>query len=823
MDSPLECRLTDIVESIPAGFLMCDSQDRIVVCNSLFKQWFFPGCGHKLKLGMTYRELLEVFINESPSAMMGRDEEWIERRMARRRNPEEPFEHRLADGRVLRSSEKRTADGSTISIHVDMTELHKQKEAADRKSDQLNVIIETIDQGISMFDGNLDLVAFNSRCINLLEFPEDFRNKAGTFEDFIRFNAERGEYGEGDIEEQVSTRVELARQFQPHRFERVRPDGTVIDIHGTPIPGGGMVTTYTDMTESRRSEEALLKRDEELTEQNRRFNAALDNMSQGLCMFDKDRRLLVCNKRYLELYDMPERFAEPGTLFDDVIRFRIERGDYAGIDPEKHLEGWNKIIDAGEALVKIQTLSDDRTVAIAHQPMPGGGWVSTHEDTTELQRIQARLAHMAHHDELTNLPNRTFLRERVEAALTARGRNRNFAIMCLDLDRFKNVNDTIGHPMGDKLLQAVAERLRGCVRQSDTIARLGGDEFAILQVSPDQPNAATATAQRICEVLSEPFDLDNHQVVIGASVGIAVAPSDGRDPDQLIKNADMALYRAKNDGRGIYRFFEAEMDARMQTRRNLELDLRRAFKASEFELHYQPLISLESDEVTGFEALLRWHHPLRGNVSPAEFIPVAEEIGLIIPLGEWVINQACMDATRWPSHTKVAVNLSPAQFRSENLVNSVFGALARSRIAPHRLELEITEHVLLQHNESTLHTLHALRDMGVRIAMDDFGTGYSSLSYLRSFPFDKIKIDRSFINDLSNQDEADVIVRAVASLSQNLGMMATAEGVETETQRDQVKAAGYTEMQGFLVSPARPIDEINARFFADACIGKSRL
>ena len=820
MDSPLECRLTDIVESIPAGFLMCDPQDRIVACNSLFTQWFFPGCEDRLRLGMTYRELLEVFVSQSPCSARTKDVQWIERRMARRRNPEAPFEHRLADGRVLRSSEKRTADGSIISIHVDMTELHRQKEAADVKSEQLKVILESIDQGISMFDGNLDVVAFNARFLDLLEFPEDLGKTAGKFQDFIRFNAERGEYGEGDIDKLVEERVELAKQFQPHRFERIRPDGTVMEIHGTPISGGGMVTTYTDITERKKSEEALLKRDEELTEQNQRFNAALDNMSQGLCMFDKDRRLVVCNKQFLELYDLPERFAEPGAAFDDLIRFRIERGDYADIDPDKHLEQWIEIIEAGKAMVKIQTLSGDRTVAIAHQPMPDGGWVSTHEDTTELQRIQARLAHMAHHDELTNLPNRTFLRERVENALTARGRNRSFAIMCLDLDRFKNVNDTIGHPMGDKLLQAVAERLRGCVRRSDTIARLGGDEFAILQVSADQPKAAIATAERICEVLSEPFDLDNHQVVIGASVGIAVAPSDGCDPDQLIKNADMALYRAKNDGRGIYRFFEAEMDARMQARRNLEIDLRRAFKAGEFELHYQPQINLESDEVTGFEALLRWRHPLRGNVSPAEFIPVAEEIGLIIPLGEWVINQACTDATHWPSHTKVAVNLSPAQFRSENLVNSVFGALARSRIAPHRLELEITEHVLLQHNDSTLHTLHALRDMGVRIAMDDFGTGYSSLSYLRSFPFDKIKIDRSFINDLSNQDEADVIVKAVASLSQNLGMMATAEGVETETQRAQVKAAGYTEMQGFLVSPARPIGEINARFFPDAAAGK---
>ncbi|MEX3010917.1 PAS-domain containing protein [Hoeflea sp. TYP-13] len=821
MDSPLECRLTDIVESIPAGFLMCDAQDRIVACNSLFREWFFPGIENSVALGTSYERLLWEFVASSPVADKSLDPSWVQRRLTRHRNPGEPFEHRLADGRVLRTSEKRTADGSTIGIHVDMTELHRQKDAADRKSEHLNVILESIDQGISMADSNLEVVAFNARFLDLLEFPPELAKPGASFENFIRYNAERGEYGDGDIDELVRERVELAKQFQPHHFERVRPDGTVMEIHGTPVPSGGMVTTYTDITERKKSEDALIRRDQELTEQNERFNAALDNMSQGLCMFDKDRRLLVCNKRFVEIYNLPESFAEPGTLFDDIIRFRIERGDYAEIDPELHLHEWTEMIATQKPLTRIQALSGDRTVAITHQPMANGGWVSTHEDTTELHRIQARLAHMAHHDDLTNLPNRTFLRERVDTVSPALAKNKSFAIMCLDLDRFKNVNDTIGHPMGDKLLQAVAERLRSCVRETDTIARLGGDEFAILQVSDDQPQAATSLARRICEVLSEPFDLENHQVVIGTSVGIAVAPQDGTDPDQLLKNADMALYRAKNDGRGIYRFFEAEMDARMQARRSLELDLRTAFKKSEFELHYQPLVDLESNEITGFEALLRWHHPVRGNVSPAEFIPVAEEIGLIVPLGEWVVNRACMDAAKWPSHTKIAVNLSPAQFRSENLVQSVFSALAKSHIAPQRLELEITEHVLLQHNDSTLQTLHALRDMGVRIAMDDFGTGYSSLSYLRSFPFDKIKIDRSFINDLSSQEDADVIVKAVASLSQNLGMMATAEGVETESQRRQVKEAGYTEMQGFLISPALPAARIAAEFFPELRDGKA--
>ena len=822
MDSPLECRLTDIVESIPAGFLMCDARERVVACNSLYKKWFFPGMEDRVVLGMTFEQLLRLFASESPSASDKMDAAWMERRLARRNRSDGPFEHRLADGRVLRTSEKRNEDGSTISIHVDMTELYSRKETADRTSEQLRVILKSIDQGISMFDRNLDVVAFNPRFLELLEFPAELGESATKFDDFIRYNAERGEYGEGDSDQLVKDRVDLAKQFQPHLFERVRPDGSVVEIRGTPVPGGGMVTTYTDVTEHRRYEEALLKRDQELTEQNERFNAALDNMSQGLCMFDQERRLLVCNRRFVELYDLPDALMRPGAVFDDIIRFRVERGDYENIDAETYLGEWIELIESGKPVMKIQSLAGDRTIAVNHQPMPNGGWVSTHEDTTELQRIQARLAYMAHHDGLTGLPNRTYLRERVEMALPGIHRGQKFSIMCLDLDRFKNVNDTIGHPMGDKLLKAVAGRLRKCVRETDTVARIGGDEFAILQISDDQPKAVKLTAQRICEVLAEPFNLDNHQVVIGTSVGIAVAPQDGIDPDQLIKNADMALYRAKNDGRGVYRFFEADMDARMQARRNLEVDLRRAFKENEFELHYQPLVDLETDEITGCEALLRWRHPERGNVSPAEFIPVAEEIGLIVPLGEWVVKQACVDAAGWPSHTKVAVNLSPAQFRNDDLVNSVFNALATSRIAPQRLELEITEHVLLQHNETTLSKLHALRDMGVRIAMDDFGTGYSSLSYLRSFPFDKIKIDRSFIKDLSNQEEADVIVKAVAGLSQDLGITATAEGVETENQRAHVKAAGYAEMQGFLISPARPIDEINAEYFPQSTAGNTR-
>jgi len=415
---------------------------------------------------------------------------------------------------------------------------------------------------------------------------------------------------------------------------------------------------------------------------------------------------------------------------------------------------------------------------------------------------------MALHDSLTNLPNRVLLRERLEEALPYIPPGEQLAVLYLDLDHFKSVNDTLGHPIGDELLKVVAERLRRCTREHDTIARLGGDEFAIIMTAMDQPTDAAALARRIRDSITKPYELDGHQIVADISIGISVAPLDATEPDQLLKNADMALYGAKADGRGAYRFFEPEMDAKMQQRRELELDLRKALVNGEFELYYQPLVDLQSNEINGFEALIRWNHPMRGLISPAAFVPIAEETGLIIPLGEWVLRRACEETAHWPGDLKVAVNLSPSQLKSRNLVQVVMSALANSGMAATRLQLEITESVLMQNTFSTSATLHQLRELGVQIAMDDFGTGYSSLSYLRSFPFDKIKIDRSFINDLSNGAKPLAIVRAIASLAKSLSMISTAEGVETEQQLEKLVAVGCTEMQGHIFSQARPAEEI---------------
>jgi diguanylate cyclase (GGDEF)-like protein len=539
-----------------------------------------------------------------------------------------------------------------------------------------------------------------------------------------------------------------------------------------------------------------------------RLDTAINNMSQGLIMFDSAERLVVCNDFYIKMYGLSRDTVKPGCSLLELLRYRVEADSFLHHDPEQYRAD----LLAGVALGKVTTLifkmPEGREVLVTNSPMIAGGWVATHEDITERRRAEARIAYMAHHDALTDLPNRLRLYEQLRQMLARLKRGEHVAVFCLDLDHFKDVNDAHGHPAGDLLLKAVADRLRQCIRDTDIVARLGGDEFAIMQAGASQPTDATSLASRLIEVIGAPFTLGGHQVTVEVSIGIALAPGDGLDPDQLLKNADMALYRAKSDGRGLYRFFEAEMDARIQARRRLEIDLRKAIANSEFELFYQPLVDMQTEHVTGFEALIRWHHPERGLIPPLDFIPVAEETGLIVPIGDWVLRQACAEAVTWPSDVKIAVNLSPIQFKNKGLLPSVISALAASGLSPNRLELEITESVLLQDGDATLAILHELRGLGVRISMDDFGTGYSSLSYLRKFPFDKIKIDQSFIFDMSDHNDSLAIVRAVIAMGSGLGIATTAEGVETPEQFEQLKLEGCTEVQGYLFSPPRPAADV---------------
>ena len=461
-------------------------------------------------------------------------------------------------------------------------------------------------------------------------------------------------------------------------------------------------------------------------------------------------------------------------------------------------------------------LSHNRLLARAREEVEQQNEALERRDQ-ELRSKNARIFFMAHHDALTGLPNRLQFNEQLDIVLEQRRRREDqVALLCLDLDHFKRVNDTLGHPAGDALLQEMAARLRACVRDGDTIARLGGDEFAVLQCAARQPEAAGELAQRIIEALSAPYELGNDCAVVGVSVGIALATPDLFSADVLLRSADMALYRAKANGRGTFCFFEAAMNVQVQARRILELDFREAVARGEFEVFYQPLFNLRTQHACGFEALLRWRHPDRGLIAPAEFIPLAEELGLIIPLGEWVMAQACRDAKSWPEEIRVAVNLSPIQFRSLGLVQAVQRALADSGLPARRLELEITESALLQDSEAVLATLHELHAVGVRIALDDFGTGYSSLSYLRSFPFDKLKIDQSFVREMLHRADCRAIVTSVLGLARELGMDTTAEGVETEEQLAQLREAGCTEVQGFLFDRPRCAADIQRWFMAGA-------
>jgi diguanylate cyclase (GGDEF)-like protein len=543
--------------------------------------------------------------------------------------------------------------------------------------------------------------------------------------------------------------------------------------------------------------------------QNQRFGAALDNMSQGLCLFGADQRLVVCNDRFTRMFDLPLAETLVGMRLDEFI---------ARAEPFRSMT--TGAIQRAEAYVRLSTspdvdmmhleCADGRVLTVAHEPLDDGGFVHTFEDVTSRRIAEDRIVHLATHDALTDLPNRVLLRQRLEASLSAGHGNGNgaCAVLCLDLDRFKPVNDTLGHAAGDAVLQQVTQRLRENVRSLDTVARLGGDEFAVVFAGVEAPERAEALAQRLVQEISRPYSIGGHDVIIGVSIGIAMAPRDGVDPERLIKSADMALYHAKKEGRGRFCFFEAQMDALAQTRRALEMDLRNALDQGELEAHYQPLIALETREVCGFEALMRWNSPTRGRVPPDVFIPLAEELGLIGRMGAWILHEACRAATKWPASVKIAVNVSAKQFKHGALLEVVSDALAASGLPAQRLELEITETVLMDHERGTLDLLHALRALGVSIVMDDFGTGYSSLAYLRSFPFDKVKIDRSFVSGLGRQADAMAIVRAVTGLCNSLGIPSTAEGVETGEQLDLLDGEQCTQVQGYLFSKPRPESDL---------------
>jgi len=560
------------------------------------------------------------------------------------------------------------------------------------------------------------------------------------------------------------------------------------------------------VAEVRQRNEALTERDRALFAQNAWFEAALNNMSQGLLMVDAGEHLIVCNKRFLDMFGLDETLASRGVATKDIFEGIADRRSLAARslgEIRAEQQALAAALKAGSFVVKT---ADGRSISVAQQPMIDGGWVATYEDVTERREAESRIRFLAHHDELTRLPNRVLFRRHMDEVLHgARSPGTNVALLYVDLDKFKDVNDTLGHPAGDALLKAVAVRIQNCLSEREFVARLGGDEFAVICVSPDVRESAESVSACLIAALGRPYEIHGRRVVIGASVGIALAMEGDRDGDALLKSADLALYRAKSLGRGTASVFEPHMALKLEARLEMEGDLRSALSRGEFELAYQPIFDLRGDRLCGYEALLRWRHPVRGLVSPADFVPLAEETGLITEIGAWVLHRACHDLAPFPGGPKIAVNLSPLQLTSDVAVEPATDALRTSGLDPARLELEVTETALIENSRNTAERLHRLRALGLSIVLDDFGTGYSSLSHLRAFPLSKIKIDQSFVREMATRTDSAAIVTSIVDLAEKLGMSTTAEGVETAEQLELVRQAGCSQAQGYLLGRPQPL------------------
>lgn len=795
---------------------------------------------------------------------------------------------------------------------------------------QRDAALDNMSQGLAMFNSAGRLVVCNDRYRQMYNFPPDLIRPGCPVLDLLKYRFAKGTFS-SDPEEYVRGLLADVAHGKMARHVVEADDGRIVTVVNQPMANGGWVGTHEDVTDKARAE--MLNEQQKL-----QLDAALENMTHGLCMFDAMQRLVVCNKRYAELYGLHEEQTKPGTTLRAILEARISRRA-APAGHEGYIRDRVDEVTANKPYQVTNRLSDGRYVLVIHRPMVGGGWVATHADVTEAKRqeealtlahqellekqyaidqavivavtdvkgnithanekfcqisgyareellgnnhrilnsgthsesffrdmyrciangdvwrgevcnkakngslywvdttivpqlgldgksvaykairiditarklAEAKISHMADHDALTGIGNRSFLHTKLEEALARlRRRQETFAILMLDLDGFKHVNDTLGHAAGDELLKALAQRLNASLRETDILARLGGDEFAIIQGSDEnQREAAIALAIRLLDIVAEPFDLDGRRVTVGTSIGIAFAPEDGSSAGELLQNADLALYRVKSEGRNNFRFFEAEMSQGASERLQLISDMRAALTRKEFELYYQPVFDAKTSQPCGVEALVRWRHPVNGLMSPDRFIPLAEETGLMEPLGEWILEQACTDAASWPEHIKVAVNLSAVQFRSGRLFEVILCALVESGLPPERLELEITETALMQNVESNSAVIQQLKNIGISIALDDFGTGYSSLSYLTTFPFDKIKIDKSFTQGLSNRAECAAIVASVLTLARGLDMTVTAEGVETKQQFELLRIAGVHQMQGYLFARPGPLAEIS--------------
>ncbi len=686
-------------------------------------------------------------------------------------------------------------------------ELLRQRDLAEQTL-RFTAAVENMSQGLCMFDKQTRLVVCNQSYVKIYRLPTDLSTPGTPFSDIIAYRFRNSALKDGqanvELQQQLSVLSALSVVQRSSRIDE-HDDGRLIRVTRQPLPGGGWVATHEDITEQRRAEQ-------ELDETKRFLDSIIDNIPIAVIVKDvSTRKYVLVNRVFQAMVGLKRHELLGKTVFDLYCKKTSEFIDNVDTEFLRDSSGVKyHEYEVDSELHGSRIHATSRIVTRDSQENPKY-FITVIEDVTERKKSEQRIAFMAHHDALTGLANRAAVAQRIEEAAERHRRwGDPFTVLLLDLDRFKLVNDTLGHSAGDELLRDAAMRLKALLRETDALARLGGDEFAIIQGGEtDQREAASELADRVITVIAEPFNLDGNEVNIGTSIGIALAPEHGTNPDNLLKMADMALYSAKSGGRNGYRFFNPDMGAAANARHALENELRHAIQQNELELHYQPIVDTKTLRICGAEALIRWRHPTKGIITPDIFIPLAEDTGMIAQIGEWVLHTACADAANWPADVKVAVNLSPVQFRKTNLSDIVMGALAQTGLPPTRLELEITETALIESGAECLPALHRFRKAGIAIALDDFGTGYSSLSQLTMFPFDKIKIDKSFTQNLTKRTECAAIISAALTLAQNLDIATTAEGIETKEQYQLLKLAGVTSLQGYFFKRPCPLAEID--------------
>ena len=934
-------RLDAALNNMSQGVCMLDADAKVVVLNRRFLEMYALS-PQVVKAGCTLRELIDHRVKvglltvDDPEKYC-RD---ILENVARGKTTSHVIH--TTDGRLILACNQPMPGGGWVTTHEDITERRAAEDRVREQTIQLDTALNNMTQGLIMFDADARLVICNRRFLAMYKLNPDKIRPGLRMQDMLRMRRENGTFTL-DPDEYVRDLKSRLAAGDAISLIVERKDGNVTAISNQPMPGGGWVSTHEDITE-RRKAEALLR------EQKLQLDTALNNMSQGLNMFDSTGRLVVCNERYRDMYRLSHEDVQPGATVRKLVDARSRAGTFFDIDPDQYVDELLAAMAKRNPTDTTMELTDGRVIAVHSQPTPDGtGWVVTHEDITERRKAEierdrtqafaativenvpatiivkdahnfryvminraaeahlgmsrdkvigktvadiypkdiadtitahdidlartgqtqfydehpvktptgesrivttvrlpiqdpngsaeylltviedrtrrkhaeAQIAHMAHHDLLTGMPNRAAFNACLAATFeSAEKENSSFALFSLNLDRFKEINDVFGHVIGDKLLGEMSRRIQAAIGGA-FLARLGGDEFIVIATDGEFPSAAEAMAEKILATVSNDHIIDGQNVRGGMSVGIAIYPADGADTETLVANAEAALYRAKADGRGIYRFFEADMDKRLRERRALQQDLQTAIERGELRLHYQPQARI-GGEIIGFEALVRWHHPTRGLISPGTFIPLAEESGLIVPIGEWIMREACREAASWAKPLQIAINFSPVQFRHGDLAGLVHSILIETGLSPKRLEVEITEGVLIGDFSRAVSILRRLKAIGVRIAMDDFGTGYSSLSYLQAFPFDKIKIDQAFISNLERNQQSATIIRAVIGLARGLKLPVLAEGVETKEQLAFLAKEHCDEVQGYLIGRPKPIEDYAALTGSPATPHKAR-